>query len=65
MNGLEAFSEALKMLADESNHHRIEFSFSSKMISTLYDDMPIWDSLISQKVLIPAPPSDWTNDKKI
>ncbi len=65
LTGTQAFSTAIERLADSRNRNRIEFSFASKMISTLYDDMPIWDSFISRKLLIPEAPNSWPNNKRI
>ena len=64
-NGFDAFSAVLEKLTDGQNKNRVEFSFSSKLVSSLYDDMPIWDSLISRKTLILASPSNWSKNSRI
>jgi len=61
----QAFSIAIERLADDRNRNRIDFSFASKMISTIYDDMPIWDSFIARKLVIPEAPTAWPRNKRL
>lgn len=65
LTGPQAFSVVIDRLADPRNRNRIEFSFASKMISTIYDNMPIWDSLIARKLMISEAPNAWPFIKRV
>lgn len=55
------FDDILDYMYDNTEDHMIEASFSSKMLSTIRPDMPIWDQYVLKNLNIKL---DKTKDRK-
>jgi hypothetical protein len=63
-NGNPNFGNVLKYLF--KNTHRMEASFSSKLCATINPELPVWDSVVLQRLKLKAPYSkDKERERKI
>lgn len=58
-NKLLDFEDVLKYLY--SSTARIEASFSSKLLATINNDMPVWDKYVLENLKLQAPPQNSRN----
>lgn len=64
-NVLNYFREYIKQMAQQIHKDSVYFSFITKILSIVNVDLPIWDSKVAEKLLIPNVPSGWELENKI